>query len=159
MENIIKKAIEGGWIPKELLMWSTQQEATEIKTYYRKEEDRFGIKYILGGNVCSAEVKSSAIDKNVAILDPLFWQALQKSCGWDISRSECCNSEVTRYPKDTKQPSGTIMPTWYDWCKECKEKCRVLKNNNWEYRYDQFFTQNRQDGFDQAISWLENIIK
>lgn len=83
METAIQKAIEGGWIPQELLMWDTQKKATEIKTYFRKDTDRFGIDYILYGHVCKAEVRPSAIDKNVALLDSLFWKALGKAEGWE----------------------------------------------------------------------------
>lgn len=83
-ENFIRLALEGGWIPKELLMASTVKEATEIKTYFRKDTERFGINYIINGNVLGAEVKPSAIDKNVALLDPLAWQAVGKVKGWQV---------------------------------------------------------------------------
>lgn len=53
MEPIIKKAIEGGWKPKEF-----------IKNYVLNVGDRT---FIL----------DSPFD------DPLFWQALGKACGWE----------------------------------------------------------------------------
>ena len=64
MENIIKKAIEGGWRPNNIL--------NEVGTLYSLERGHF--------------------DKKKIILDPLFWQSLGKACGRDKRVCKGCGS-------------------------------------------------------------------
>lgn len=58
MENIIKKAIEGGWNPNKIELSIPQNKDWFIKN----------------------------VDKKKTILDPLFWQSLGKACGWNTRK-------------------------------------------------------------------------
>lgn len=121
-ENIIKKAIEGGY--------------PEHTIYHLTKLDNF-----------------------VQVLDPLFWQALGKACRWEGKKSECCDTEIKRYPKETPQPNGSFMPEWYDWCKECSEKCKVKQGKNPIEVGLKFHEINLTQSWNEAIAWLDELIK
>lgn len=64
MEQIIKRAIEGGWNPSNIL----------------------GYVYKKGKKFNDESVFSFPSIQGRAILHPLFWQALGKACGWHFCR-------------------------------------------------------------------------
>lgn len=66
MESIIKKAIEGGYLPK----LKSEMILIEIELPTARETIKYG------------ELKEKYLNQN-ALLDPLFWQSLGKSCGWE----------------------------------------------------------------------------
>lgn len=57
MQEIIKKAVEGGWRPTKYIDWNSRDQV-------------YGLI-----DIFAAHQKSS-------FLDPLFWQAIGKRCGW-----------------------------------------------------------------------------
>lgn len=92
MENIIKRAIEGGY-----------------------EQPKENCSY------CEYGLREYCID-------PLFWRALGKACGWE---------EDTQY--DLTAGEQFCYGEWYSKAMDFHEK-------------------NLLDGFDSAIKWLESII-
>lgn len=94
MENIIKKAIEGGW--SDDTTWSPNEDVH---------------------------------DTRLAFLDPLFWQALGKSCGWALHKGPCS-------------------------CEECHKMIRF-----WNLIALRFHEINLTQSWSQAILYLEEIIK
>lgn len=113
MENIIKKAIEGGYngYPKPFCI--------ECGNY---------------------EAPSENTKSNNMFLDPLFWQALGKACGWKENTFYgvvCCVGEGEEYwfGSDTKNEKS-------DWLK-----------------YSIYFHEiNLTEGWDKAVEYLENLI-
>lgn len=67
METIINKAIEGRWNPRG---WKNSELVTTINAVYL---------------ACFKSPHKEEIDMKFQeiVLDPLFWQALSKACGWE----------------------------------------------------------------------------
>lgn len=74
MENIIKKAIEGGYEPK-------YEKTTVLNSVIYFCDD--GSILATGENGKILEI----YDKAKIVLDPLFWQSLGKACGWKYAES------------------------------------------------------------------------
>lgn len=68
MEKIIRKAIEGGW-RKDITSWD------------RCTIDNEGF---YASNTFEEDISATRIRKEWIVLDPLFWQALGKACGWEV---------------------------------------------------------------------------
>lgn len=128
METIINKAIEGGY----------ENETT------RKLLDSFekGI---------FAEYNAYCL----VTLDPLFWQALGKKCGWKteyiISQSVCDKCGRT----DSARGSN--------YCYECggkfNMKNKTFPDSVWKENALEFHELNLTEGFDKAVEWLLELIK
>lgn len=75
MENIIRKAIEGGW------KWRK----SKVSLIKRGKELRF-----------QHDGYTEAVDENAIVLDPLFWKALGKAC-WDNKHKDHNQNYITGY--------------------------------------------------------------
>lgn len=102
MKEIIQKAIDGGYE-------NDWKENANIQLY--------------SGNVLSANVEK-------CILDPLFWQALSKACGW---KENCVHA--------------------YD------DKGKYVLMPEWKHYALRFHEINLTEGWDKAVSYLQEIIK
>lgn len=81
------------------------------------------------------------------ILDPLFWQALSKACGWDKTVCVHCGAVIT-YGEDTL--SENI---------HCDHKNYKYREKKWENIAIRFYEINLIESFDEAINWLLDLIK
>lgn len=123
MENIIKKAIEGGW-------------KQEYKDHKLKKQYKQPHYWAEKDNV------SSKIDVKYMVLDPLFWQALGKACGWE---------EKTR--------------TYFCWgcntgeVQRRHEACQCLYKETWKYHALLFYEINLTEGWKKAVEYLQKITK
>ena len=107
MENIIKKAIEGGWKP-------------------------FGSIKTDGKNWGVPEVVANFYNQPTFILDPLFWQALGKACGWE--------GFYTKGNEENGKRNITDL------------------NPRWEYYALRFHEINLTQSWDKAVEWLEELL-
>lgn len=109
MEDIIKKAIKGGYSGINDLTGTWHGIKTHIIHRYYP----------------------------LAVLDPLFWTALGKSCGW-VEYAVC-------------RTHGN---------QQCfKSKCWDADGREWMYHAIQFHEINLTEGWDPAIAYLTNLIK
>jgi hypothetical protein len=76
MEEVIKKAIKGGWKPAEY------RERSHFRTRGRHRWNKNTV--------------SSSITTHEILLDPLFWQALGKALGWETVSGSNMNHEWTQ---------------------------------------------------------------
>lgn len=109
MEEAITRAIEGGWkpIPKWIEVKYINDEVVFVLSRNTNGYDHFNLSY-----------------KEV-VVDPLFWQALGKSLGWEGSKF---------YPYDETRRRGEMMS-------EAKWYSRCFWNHLWEGKdIDSFFT-------------------
>lgn len=118
MENIIKKAIQGGYEQPDIL----------INGRITIEDGK-----LVGGLYPGA----------FCVMDPLFWQALGKALKWKDWLCEECWSP--QYEK------GATYCT----------RCKYLKTfrPEWLLKAVAFHELNLTEGFDKAVSWLEDQIK
>ena len=79
MENIIKKAIEGGWNAMR-----PEKEAAITFRMFTETEYGNGAVFIETSFIENGEDngRSLCIRSEEVFCDPLFWQALGKACGW-----------------------------------------------------------------------------
>lgn len=103
MENIIRKAIDGGWQPKSHPQVSFKKDST-IQAF-------------------------CMVTSNAFVLDPLFWQALGKSCGW--------NPNATRV-------EGTAQ---------------YSRDPEWMSQASRFYRINLTEGWEKAVEYLSDLIK
>lgn len=92
MENIIKKAIEGGWNAMR-----PEKEATVTFRMFTETEYGNGAVFIETTFVEDDKDngRNITLRSEEVFCDPLFWQALQKSCEWkDADRCGSCGDEV-----------------------------------------------------------------
>lgn len=109
MENIIKKAIEGG--------------------YNNLTVTQFNL------------LKENKLRVELFVLDPLFWQALGKACGWEWY-CMCCGG-VRKFEE------------FYCHNSEMNTSLRI----GWCYNALEFHRVNLTQGFDKAVEWLNNLIE
>lgn len=119
MESIIKKAIEGGWRGEHV--------------YLNPVSDTWHF--------------NNACDDTIVVLDPLFFQALGKSCGW--TRTFCkssygCNGGEGEYRFE------------YDGNKE-EDFSEEVIIHEWEYRALRFHEINLTQSWDSAIEYLISV--
>lgn len=113
MENIIKKAIEGGWKPREFIK----------------------------NHVLNVGNRTFLLDDS-PLLDPLFWQALGKSLGWE---------------------NGTfdIPVTGRNWIYYVNNNHAFnlkVRKEAWNYYGCRFHEINLTEGWEKAVEWLNNLI-
>ncbi len=116
-------------------------------------------KAIEGGYKDYTETSGSSTKKyhSDILLDPLFFQALSKACGWGEKYkvegyripqiSKCCGSEVEM---------------------DCNHlKCKKCQLFSWSTDFEQpyiyyalrFYEINLTSGLESAIAWLTNLVK
>jgi stalled ribosome alternative rescue factor ArfA len=121
MENIIKKAIEGEYLllslPYESLEYKRKWLVCTLKSQYQ---------------VNGKKVQEIAIAS--VLIDPLFWQALGKACGWGgyLVCPICFNGTG----RDSDEPFMDI----------------------WQYNAIKFHEINLTQGWDKAVEYLEDLI-
>ncbi len=131
METLIKKSIEGGYNAS----WDI---------------------------VCGAIIPDGKGGNHVGnlypLLDPLFFQALGKACGWEKNQGLC---NCFHFKEDHKTYGGTglhksdIINCLHCECKIYREKVYI----HWKYVAIRFHELNLIEGFDPAISYLVNLVK
>lgn len=109
MEQIILKAIEGGYKSSENLI------------------EVWGVYHHVGYGF---------------VLDPLFWQALGKECGWESNQCEKCKSTYPEYVNGCVRCGGHVSPD----------------KNHLHYAL-RFHEINLTQGWDKAVEYLEDLIK
>ncbi len=72
------------------------------------------------------------------VCDPLFWQSLGKACGWNRTICMACLTEH-KTKNDCDAGFGAEHPEYI-------------------YQALQFHEINLTQGFDEAVSWLNNLI-
>lgn len=105
MEEIIKKAIYGGWNPRGVNMGISQNGWSSLESVI------------------------NLVPKYEIICDPLFWKSLGKALGW-----------------------GTTY--WY-----IDDLGRKRKETPWKTNAIYFHQINLTEGWDNAVKYLENLIK
>lgn len=113
MENIIKKAIEGGYNHQSLKSFSHM----------------------------------------LSVLNPLFWQALGKACGWKGDKIRMCNGcgvalRVNENPDMNGQHGG-------------KNGCGsdiIEYEGQWLIEWHRFIDNIAEKGWDKAVEWLNDLI-
>lgn len=110
MEKIIQKSIEGGWT-------------------------NFKPNFLLG----EADFIDGVMKRNQFVLDPLFWQALGKACGWGIS----CYHYASKFGWEAYRHQA---------------KCEIGAYS-WEANALRFHEINLTEGWDAAVAYLAEITK
>lgn len=105
MENIIKKAIEGG---------------------YANDRPEYARQHLITG---------FEGDFRFMVIDHLFWQALGKACGWYFCRYH-----------------GSVEAG-------NEEGCSDETHDSWYENALKFHEINLAEGWDAAVSWLNDLIK
>lgn len=136
MEQIIQKAIEGGY--KDLLSFKSENAFwivcnTKEKTFI--EDEHCETKKV---NVTFTERKEAIV------LDPLFWQALGKACGW--TGYECLDC-------------GTKHFGQYGYSDCCQTWSSAKSRDRWQYEALLFHEINLTEGWDAAVKYLSELIK
>jgi len=121
METIIKKAIEGG--------------------YKLVDSD---------GYTMSLEEIEITENKDI-VLDPLFFQALGKSCEW--GSVAVCNNCTTGNTESSVRLTGVCMKCG------CPLSGLLLQEDSWVFYGLMFHRINFTEGWDKAIQYLSDLIK
>jgi len=89
--------------------------------------------------------KELAIYKSIC--DPLFWQALGKACGW----GNCC--------EEGHKPLGMTEDMEMEWggCEHCVFGGKY--HPQWEQKALSFHEINLREGWEKAVSYLEDLVK
>ncbi len=129
MENIIKKAIEGGYKLE-------KSDAINAKFHFNKAEinGTFCISYLHEWHPSSGPSKWEEDRKHFRyseiLLDPLLWQALGKACGWNM------NPKSIRFGETSSESLGEHI--------------------DYALRFHEI---NLTEGWDKAVAYLEDLIK
>lgn len=125
MENIIKKAQEGDYLlflPYEKIEYINMWLICTLKPHYRVNSKKI------------QEIPIASI-----FIDPLFWQALGKACGWgDVHYEYCPAIDYGEYGEPCE--------------------CDCSANIEWKENALCFHEINLTESFDKAIEYLESII-
>ena len=145
METIIKKSIEGGY--RAIIHCDKE---VEFGGANAGRFEKNGLETMHGDSIWTFKHNGSSFSQqhSITVLDPLFWQALGKACGW--GEEMYANEEEKKVLKDMTtpfnadsvfiQPSKSIIsgPLYY-----------ALK----------FHEINLTQGWDKAVEWLSDLIK
>lgn len=132
MENIIRKSIEGGWTVGEKYR---MVDNPKIKGWWYEwdSEDENGDPIVLSNPCCYDHIKY----QYPLVLNPLFWQALGKACGWnDENKFRMMGGVAHKINMET----GKYIPIWI-------------------YHAIKFHEINLTQGWDKAVEYLEDLIK
>lgn len=138
MENIIKKAIEGGWKPCDLI---SKWNKCEIDYNKIGREEGVWLKNPEGDGCFQTYTQT--------VLDPLFWQSLGKACEW--GRLHCRNCKQFANPVRKNEND----PEYYADC--CKRK-RLDYGKSYVLIAMDFYKINLTEGWDKAVAYLREII-
>lgn len=123
METIILKALEGGWKARDVPDARFRKRLVSATEFYYTESHEAGFWMTDFETVC----------------DPLFWQALGKSCGWE--------------------GKVEVMETWKKMPDFILEReVKVGEVNTWNYHALRFHEINLTEGWESAVKYLEGII-
>lgn len=121
MEEIIKKAIEGGY------KWNFHDRGHEV--------------FDTEGN------SAKYVCLYAHILDPLFWQALGKACGWAERICFNCGGSMSNTLDDKE---GLFVCT----------KCGKIEGRlGWHHHAMVFHSTNLTEGWDKAVEYLEEVTR
>lgn len=146
MENIIKKAIEGGYKNEKSQCYRCGLRRREVKGFMLPCENDKGFKY-----------KSHLFRRphngiGVYILDPLFWQALGKACGWKKYTWETWgNLDVLNLREQTDDEKSNAP-----WSTNTVPAVRRYTNVYYAMLFHQI---NLTEGWDKAVEYLEELTK
>lgn len=135
MESIIKKAIEAGYKPR-------TKTSVEFVGANDGRMEKDGERTINGWSVWNFtegnnKGSSICIEHSNTVLDPLFFQALGKACGWE--------GKIARDENTEPYCSNMVMIS-------CDEPL-------WEYYALRFHEINLTKGWDKAVEYLAGIIE
>ncbi len=116
MDKIISKAVDGGYMPGSAIEYAGTNTSKDGWSVWNMES---------GSSFCQAHYQT--------FCDPLFWQALSKSCGWSKNDH---GFEFT--------PGGIKIPVFY--------------GNTWKKNALNFHEINLTQGFDYAVAYLQELI-
>lgn len=136
MEQLIKKAIEGGW--------GGSSGFHDIK-YPQTKKQREGLLRLLDDKYPSSKVILIENLMHNGVLDPLFFQALGKSCGW-------AKDSAPYICKDC----GVIGVGGSNHMNACKIKKR---HYSWKQYALRFHEINLTEGWSAAVNYLEKVTK
>lgn len=156
METIINKAIEGGYTTSDSTKKSRAVPTDYILNLIMNDipEEPFlgnengvlsdwekGYKNALGDfkNHIQIIAKKNSFGFQSCVLDPLFWQALEKACGWE--------------------GSGFYLCSHYLKSKDEFEKTEKSEYTEWQYHAFRFHEINLTEGWDKAVEWLQELVK
>lgn len=133
MNQIIQKAIEGGWGRNTLKVSGYRKPSgMPMEVQLHLENDKSGY--------------WETVSYYEIVCDSSFWQALGKACGW----YEFLDHECKYAPKG----GGN----YFDRCDKCKERFDENKMS-WKKNALRFHEINLTEGWDKAIKYLEELIK
>ena len=95
IQEAITKAVEGGWNAG--TNWLAARSASPLPIIDVECQDNMQIVRLVHENYGNGGSKYTTMGLQVALLDPLFWQALGKSIGWNIQEKQY---------SDPKNPTG-----------------------------------------------------
>ncbi len=102
------------------------------------------IKKAIEGGYKKRLCPTSFVTSKLVTLDPLFWQALGKACGWGDEKVIRASLDKGGY-RTSDEFDGFI----YD----------ETELNTWQDNAIHFHEVNLTKGFDEAMKWLEDLIK
>lgn len=142
MENIIRKSIDGGWKPyPEVWGWGTIVNSGEEKTSFRFK-------------IMSPRKTLFTVRHKEIVCDPLFWQALSKSCGWVeiCSNPDHAGLDSGLYGSDNSRIGCPV-------CGHDSEYRVKSTIDNWKKYALRFYEINLTEGFEKAVEYLQNLIE
>lgn len=137
MEQIIKKAIEGGW----------DKDGWENFTMVLG-----GIKFHDGEHIIGGA--GNLMQPAELFMRSDFWQALGKACGWEKveKRTKCEEVACLDIPYGSE---------WSNFCSRCGTGLTIFEKSTekWKSNALKFHEINLTQGFDKAVEWLSNLIQ
>lgn len=132
MEQIIKKAIEGGYEPfKTVKMEDLDCSVIDFQTF-----------------ACNIKPKNGAVARGICsiniyriVADPLFWQALGKACGWE-----------------SKQHPHARISLGFEYDQPITEALVQKRIHAHVYHALRFHEINLTEGWEKAVEYLKEII-
>ena len=106
------------------------------------------------------EYDENEIVLRLVLLDPLFWQALGKACGWGGNVNWVCTTDCDYYCNDCKLgfTKQTSRPDEFQGVNGTHIDC-PKKAQTWKLNALKFHQINLTQSFDKAVNWLGELIK
>ena len=136
MENIIKKAIEGGWKPWNYSFGTESERSTKEIVEVQEWEGNQKMVNIWHEKTGSDTGTKTVLAYEIIVCDPLFWQSLGKAMGWE--ETSHLESPYCWYYKGIYR--------------------RNLWGAEWEYNQHRFI-DHLTEGWDKAVAYLEELMK
>ena len=144
MENIIKKAIEGGWKPWNYSFGTESERSTKEIVEVQEWEGNQKMVNIWHEKTGSDTGTKTVLAYEIIVCDPLFFQALGKACGWKTKMGHC--------GKDADDYEDKPC------CHFAKQNCEWFEDG-WLYHSLKFHEINLTEGWDKAVAYLEELMK